>query len=358
MKMKKTLLNKFQEGRVYLIAPKGMRRIEITSNDREACLILQRYLNEEEEFNYMLVSESQGDNYSCMAIDVQNDDLISFNRLYKWFKLDYTKLKDAYDKSVIEEMVDMLEDTYTKLNNKDEEIVKFKYEFNGKGTILEGKMIQKPFYPTGIDKKFVKIESGNTIYEIPVKNLINYKEEKEMSVREKICKNIMAWELSQNDDGSVEVKGYKPQYNQSNQFYRYFIEVATDEFIDTVKFMSGDNIKAVNMEQFLYLVWTEIIKDRSILEKIYVYRQFNKYADYMAKVEEIKKEDISVYMYDSTYIVELDESQFEKIRDNERQNIYCFLYGKKGENIFLIGHLDVNSDPEWKLNLKDELKEF
>lgn len=344
MKMKKTLLNKYQEGRVYLIAPKGMRRIEISSNDREACLILQRYLNEDEEFNYMLVSESQGDTYSCMAIDVYEDDIISFNRLYKWFKLDYSILKDAYDTSVIEEMVDMLEEKYTELHNNDnnDEIVKFKYEFDGKGTILEGKLAQKPFYPTGIDKKFVKVESGNTIYEIPLKNLINYKEEKEMSIREKICKNIMSLELSQ----------------QSNKFYRYFVEVSTDEFVEKIKFMANDDIKYGDVETFLYMIWKEIINDRSILDKISHHREFTKYYDYLARVEEMKKENLSVYGYDSVYIVELDESQFEKIRDNERQNIYCFLYGKNGDNVSLLGHIVVDNDAEWKLNLINELKDF
>lgn len=347
MKMKKTLLNKYQEGRVYLIAPKGMRRIEISSNDREACLILQRYLNEDEEFNYMLVSESQGDTYSCMAIDVYEYDIITFNRLYKWFKLDYSILKDAYDKSVIEENEEI----------EEKEIVKFKYEFNGKGTILEGKIVQKPFYPTSIKELFVKIEvDGKSIYEIPVKNLINYKEEKEM--RAKICKNIMAWELEQNDDGSVEVKGYKPQHNQSNQFYRYFIEVATDEFIDTIKFMANDNIKYHDVETFLYMIWEEIINDRSILDKISHHREFTKYYDYLARVEEMKKENLSVYGYDSVYIVELDEYQFEKVRGNERQNIYCFLYGKNGDNISLLGHIRSNNDTEWKLNLMNELKDF
>jgi len=164
MKMKKTLLNKFQEGRFYLIAPKGMRRIEITSNDKEACLILQRHLNEE-EFDYRLVSESQGDTYSCMAFDVYEDDIIVFNKIYKWFKKDYSELKSEYDKQA----VDMLEDTYTELNN-DNEKVNFKYEFNGNRTILEGKMIQKPFYPTGIKELFVKDVNNDSDWQL---NLIN-----------------------------------------------------------------------------------------------------------------------------------------------------------------------------------------
>ncbi|MDD5551525.1 MAG: hypothetical protein PHS34_09715, partial [Candidatus Omnitrophica bacterium] len=101
----------------------------------------------------------------------------------------YTELNNEEATNLIDEMVDMLEDTYTELNNEeatnliDEMVnaleetyetlhnttpVKFKFE----GKTLEGHIVQDDFYPTGINQKFVKVSTKESTYEISVNCLI------------------------------------------------------------------------------------------------------------------------------------------------------------------------------------------
>lgn len=86
-----------------------------------------------------------------------------------------------------------------------------------------------------------------------------------MKSRHLIIENLKYWEISD----TLKVK-YHPKQDQKNLFYELFVMLAKESFINSIDFMKLDitKLKTSHIERFLEILFEEMVKDPTILEKV------------------------------------------------------------------------------------------
>jgi hypothetical protein len=155
------------------------------------------------------------------------------------------------------------------------------------------------------------------------------------------------------ENGMIKVMGdYRNWYNADN------------DSIDNTCPVSFENCELLEIDEECMILEPEENWEVTIDGIIYDKENFMNYKEYMKELIKTGKHLIELCFddfcgYDEIYLQELDKEQFNRINNNERQILYCFLYGIKrdedGEMVAndVLSHIDIPCE-----NLHKELIEI